>query len=295
MNHILDCLETEAFNELINFSFAEVRELFNQFIHYVPFAKENDFINEAAQIKSWYEGELNKIEAYARTEFASLFNAGEDIAEYDTPQFMVKDVELQTKSQLIGMIKKYFDRELFKSDKPQLYQFYNQQAGEEKTTEALHELLISLNLNKDKIYSLLSILGHYQYHNHYFFSWFDRKKIKYEYSAQVCWLNRYLGMEYREVDIFFADRRLKLSKHNRDLGIPETYQSDDFIDIDKFSLIALIQPYLKHNTREICKIIEIMRKNLGGGHNGADAWSDTLEEVKKFITECESKGIMKRL
>lgn len=32
MNHILDCLETEAFNELINFSFTEVRELFKETI-----------------------------------------------------------------------------------------------------------------------------------------------------------------------------------------------------------------------------------------------------------------------
>lgn len=70
MNHILDCLETEAFNELINFSFTEVRELFNQFIYYVPFKKEKDFINEATQIKSWYEGELNRIDTYAQTEFA---------------------------------------------------------------------------------------------------------------------------------------------------------------------------------------------------------------------------------
>ena len=295
MNHILDCLETEAFNELINFSFTEVRELFNQFIHYVPFKKEKDFINEATQIKSWYEGELNRIDTYAQTEFASLFNSGADIPEYDTPQFMVKDVELQTKSQLIGLIKKYFDRDLFQQSKPQLYKFYNQQVGEEKAVETLQELSISLNLNKDKIYSLLSIIGYYQYHNNYFLSWFDRKKIKYEYSAQVCWLTRYLGMEYREVDIFFADRRLKPSKRNRDLDIPETYQSDDFIDVDKPSLVALIQPYLKHNTREICKIIEIMMKNFRGGYNGADAWSSTLEEVSQFITECEAKGIMKRL
>ena len=40
---LVDCLENEAFNELINFSFGEVRNLLNQFIYYVPFVKEEAF------------------------------------------------------------------------------------------------------------------------------------------------------------------------------------------------------------------------------------------------------------
>ena len=56
----------------------------------------------------------------------------------------------------------------------------------------------------------------------------------------------------------------------------------------------LIQPYLKNNTQEICKIIEIMMKNFRR-YRGMDAWEKTMEEVRAFIFECEAKGIMKRL
>ena len=102
-------------------------------------------------------------------------------------------------------------------------------------------------------------------------------------------------MEFRVVDIFFADRRLKPSKNNKEKDVSESYQSNKFIDIDKFSLIMLIQPYLKHNTQELCKIIEIMMKNFRGRYNGVEAWTKTQEEVREFISECESRGIMKRL
>ena len=37
-----------------------------------------------------------------------------------------------------------------------------------------------------------------------------------------------------------------------------------------------------------------MMDNLRG-YRGGIAWDRTLEEVNKFIAECESKGIMKRL
>jgi hypothetical protein len=56
----------------------------------------------------------------------------------------------------------------------------------------------------------------------------------------------------------------------------------------------LIQPYLKNNTQEICKIIEIMMKNFRK-YRGMVAWEKTMEEVRSFIADCEAKGIMKRL
>ena len=85
-------------------------------------------------------------------------------------------------------------------------------------------------------------------------------------------------MNHEFINIFISDKRL----------------DKKYIDIDKLSLIALLQPYLKHNTREINKIIEIMMKNLRG-KNGGIAWDDTIKEVNEYIAECESKGIMKRL
>ena len=66
---LLECLENEAFNELINFSFGEVRNLLNQFIYYVSFDKEEDFISEASAVKTKYEEELARIEKYSKEEY----------------------------------------------------------------------------------------------------------------------------------------------------------------------------------------------------------------------------------
>ena len=286
---LLDCLENEAFNELINFSFGEVRNLLNQFIYYVSLAKEEAFISEASAVKAKYEEELERIEKYTREEYADLVSAGVDIPEYDDPSFMVKDVELKTKSQLVGLIRKYFDRGEFEQNRSALY---GQAVFKEETIETPHELWVSLNVHKDHIYSILSILGYYQRHNNYFLSQSDFYQICYEYSKQVHYINRNLGMKYRFVNIFISSQRIKSSSQSDE--VDESFQSSQFIDVDKLSLIGLLQPYLKHNTHEINKIIEIMMKNLRGRRGGI-AWESALEEVNKFITGCETKGIMKRL
>jgi hypothetical protein len=100
-------------------------------------------------------------------------------------------------------------------------------------------------------------------------------------------------MKYRFVNIFISSQRIKSSSKS-DEEVDESYQSSKFIDVDKLSLLALLQPYLKHNTNEIKQIIDIMMKNLRGRRGGL-AWDSALEEVNNFIAECESKGIMKRL
>ena len=286
---LLECLENEAFNELINFSFGEVRNLLNQFIYYVSLAKEEAFISEASAVKAKYEEELERIEKYTREEYADLVSAGVDVPEYDDPSFMVKEVEFKTKSQLIGLIKKYFDRGEFEQNRSALY---GQAVFKEEAIETPHELWVSLNVHKDHIYSLLSILGYYQRRNNYFLSQSDFYQICYEYSKQVHYINRNLGMRYRFVNIFISSQRIKSSYQSDE--VDESFQSNQFIDVDKLSLIGLLQPYLKHNTHEINKIIEIMMKNLRGRRGGI-AWESALEEVNRFIAECETKGIMKRL
>ena len=272
---LLECLENKAFNELINFSFEEVRAVFNQFRYYVSPINEEPFVNELFQIKNWYSEELTKIEKYTKEEYADLVNSGVDIPEYDEPLFMIKEIELQTKSQLIGMIKKYYDSDLFERNRSALY---CQEIFKEESVETPHELWVSLNVHKNHAYSLLSMLGFYQRHYRYFLSSSDYYKICAEYSRQVYRINKDLGLNFEFIDIFISDKRL----------------DKKYIDIDKLSLIGLLQPYLKHNTHEIHKMIEIMMKNLRGYHGGI-AWESAMEEVKQFITECEAKGIMKRL
>lgn len=272
---LLECLENEAFNELINFSFGEVRNLFNWYAYYVPTSKAEPFVSEASVVKSKYEEELDRIEKYIKEEYTDLVNSGVDIPEYDEPSFMIKEVELQSKSQLIRLIKKYYDKEVFKKNRSVLcsHDFFK-----EESIETPHELWVSLNVHKNHTYSLLSMLGYYQRHKGYFFSSSDFYKICEEYSRQVYKINKNLGMSHEFINIFISDKRL----------------DKKYIDIDKLSLIALLQPYLKHNTREINTIIEIMMKNLRG-KNGGIAWDDAMKEVNEYIAECESKGIMKRL
>ena len=285
-----DCFVMEAFNELINFPFEDVRAAFNQFEYYVAIGKEESFIKEVVQVKNWYSEELKKIEKYTQEEYTDLVNSGEDIPEYDEPSFMIKEVEIQIKSQLIEIISKYFDRDVFEKNKTS---FFKHEVFQEQSVETPHELWVSLNVHKDHIYSILSILGYYQRHKGYFLSQSDFYKICYEYSNQVHYINRNLGMKYRFVNIFISSQRIKSSSKS-DEEVDESYQSSKFIDVDKLSLLALLQPYLKHNTNEIKQIIDIMMKNLRGRRGGL-AWDSALEEVNNFIAECESKGIMKRL
>ena len=273
---LLECLENEAFNELINFSFEEVRALLNQFIYYVPFVKEEAFISEASAVKVKYEEELMRIEKYTREEYTELLNSGAEIPEFDEPAFMAQDLEIQIQSQLIGLIRKYFDKDEFVQHRSELY---GQEIFKEESIETPHELWVSLNVHKNHTYSLLSMLGYYQRHCRYFLSSTDYFKICEEYSRQVYRMNKNLGLEYGFINIFLGDKRLDRK----------------YIDIDKLSLIGLLQPYLKHNTHEINRMIEIMMKNLRGGYGGPEAWASAKEEVNQFIVECEAKGIMKRL
>lgn len=298
--NILEYFETGAFNELIRFSFDEVRAAFNLNRYFVLEEQGEQFIYAATQLKVWYTEELNKIEEYAIGGFTAKVNSGEEIPEFETPQFKVKAVETQTKRKLIKLMAEYFNHDLFQSNKALLY---GHELFKEEAIEAPHEMLIALNVNKSKIYSLLSILGYYQRNYGYFLSRTDFLTICYNYSHQVHVINKSLGMEYRFVNIFLASGRIKPPKKrkteesvdsNIDLAVSEQYQSTKFIDVDKISLLMLIQPYLKNNTQEIRKIIDIMMKNFKK-YKGTTAWEKTMEEVRSFIADCEAKGIMKRL
>ena len=292
---LFECLETEAFNELITFSLEEVKWVFDQHIYFVPNDKENQVIDEATNIEKWYKESLEKIIQYEEDEYSKKINQGEEVPEFETPQYKVSNVETQTKRKLIFLISKYFDKSLFESNKPYIY---NQEVFKEEVIETPHDLLVSLNVNKNRIYSLLSILGYYQRTKGYFISRSSWCKIRFEYSAQVHYVNKSLGMEYRPINIFNSWERIKPPKDKKSDRVgepkPESYQSNKFIDMDKISLIMLLQPHLKYNTREINKIIEIMTKNFKK-YRGDLAWEVTQIEVGEFISECESKGIMKKL
>ncbi len=301
---ILECFETEAFNELINFSFEEVRAVFNLNIYFVSDDNGEAFISEAVRVKSWYSDELNKIESYAQGEYTDRLNAGEDVPEFEEPGYKINTVEVNTKRKLINILTKYFDRELFQQNKRYIY---GQDFFKEEAVETPHELRVSLHMHKDKIYTLLSMIGYYQRHCGYFLSQADFLSICFKYSHEVYAMNKQLGMKYEFRNIFISSGRIKTiektprkkksdntSDENNDDFLKEQKKKHKYIDIDKISLLMLIEPYLKHNTREITKIMEIMTTNFRYGGSGT-AWESAMEEVNAFIAECEAKGIMKRL
>ena len=296
--NILECLETESFNELINFSFEEVRDVFNLNPYFVSIQEGNQFIAEATEVKCWYTEELRKIEEYTSGEYTDKVNLEIEIPEFEEPNYKINGVEVQTKRKLIKLISKYFNKSCFDFNKKAIY---GKVSFKEKAVETPHEMLVALNVNKNSIYALLTIIGYYQRHYGYFLSKADFLKICNDYSNQAYFINKNLGMKYRFVNIFLGSSRLKPSKvkQNNDTDftvqqhIPEHYQNKKFIDVDKISLLLLVQPYLKNNTQEIHKIIEIMAKNFK--RHDEQTWNRTWNEVAEFIKECEIKGIMKRL
>lgn len=112
MNNILECFETGAFNELMQFSFNEVREAFNLNGYFVLEEQWNQFVQEASQAKAWYTEELKKIEEYALGEHTEKVNSGDDVPEFETPQYKIQTVETQTKRKLIRLIAEYFNHDL---------------------------------------------------------------------------------------------------------------------------------------------------------------------------------------
>lgn len=287
---IRECFEMEAFNELINCSFDEVRAAFNTNEYFILPEQEDALFNDLTQVKTWHTEEIDKIEKYMQEEYAKNITAGIEIPEFDMPQHKIKEVETQTKRRLIKLISKYFNKEQFNLNKGKVY---NLDIFKETAIETPYEMSVLLNLHKNKIYSILSIIGYYQRHYGYFLSKSDFLNICYEYSNQVYFINKKLGMEYHFINIFLADCRITPNK-GRTKPIIKKYQSNKYIDIDKISLLMLIQPYLKHNTKEITKIIEIMTSGFEKYGYGA-TWDLIWDEIEQFISECKNKGIMKRL
>ena len=109
----LECFETGAFNELINCSFEDVREAFNLNQYFVLDNQSDQFCQDASQVKNWYLEELNKVEEYAQGEYVQKVNSGIDLFESDSPAFKIQTIEVQTKRKLIGLIRKYFNKEVF--------------------------------------------------------------------------------------------------------------------------------------------------------------------------------------
>ena len=90
---MLEYFETGAFNELIRFSFDEVRTAFNLNIYFVLDEQGDQFVHDATQVKDWYTKELNKIEEYALGEFTAKINSGDEVPEFEKACMNLRDTD----------------------------------------------------------------------------------------------------------------------------------------------------------------------------------------------------------
>ena len=88
MNNILEYFETESFNELMQFTIEEVREVFNLFEYYVPQKDLEPFIIEGTSLKTWYTNELNKIDVLESDDVKGLINYDALKKACNDPQFI---------------------------------------------------------------------------------------------------------------------------------------------------------------------------------------------------------------
>ena len=155
-NRLCSSLYQQALHDDVPKSIANIIDFcdifFNLNKYFVLDSQGGQFIQEASEVKNWYLDELDKIEKYAQEEYTTNINLGIVVSEFEEPQYKINSIEIQTKRKLIGLIRKYFNKELFQFNKPYIREF---DVFKEEAVETPHEMLVALNVNKNRIYSLI--------------------------------------------------------------------------------------------------------------------------------------------
>lgn len=266
-------IENQMFSELSNYSFEEVRYVFNSAGFYVPEDKQSELISKAQVVKDDYLKKLNEIETYEKTVYCNVVDKQKVPFEKD-PTFMMGTLETEIKDNLINLIEEYFDEKTFQRNKD-LINKEDKKVVEEDT----YSLSNYLQTIRKHIYGFLSIVGYYQRHYNYFISKSDMNKINKQYSAAVYTINKGLGIKEDYYNIFISYDRIDGKK---------------YIDADNTSIISLAIKYLKVNTNELIEIVKIIRKEFSSSF-GNGAWEVILEEVGKYIKECKKNRLMKEV
>ena len=271
---VLFILENELFNELVNLDLKEVGRVLNYFECFVPATRMDEFEEEAAKIQRGYDDEIKKIDEYESNEYEEIVKKGVAPKFEEEPSYLQGNIEAKYRDLLIKLIKKYFDSVTFINNKDRVIE---NEARVKEVKESVFDLTVSMTTVRRRLYSFLTVVGYYQRHSQYFLSRSDVYKICCKYSNEVCYINKSLGMTHQYYYIFGSWGRV---------------DSDKYLDVDKISLQSLVLPYLKSNTLELSHIIEIIDHGFKKFF-GEEAWEYIWDETKKFIRECELKGMMK--
>lgn len=267
-------LENEMFNELVSFSFEEIRSVINKAKYYVVKKNEEEFIGKAMDIKDGYVNELTKIEVYEKEVYNKKVDSHIKVRYEEDPTYLVGNLESKIRDQLIDLIEEYFDKETFLKYKDEIIKEEVKEVEEDP-----YLLSVFVGTLRRQFYGFLSIIGYQQRHHNYFIRRSDIGKICRAYSAEVNYINKGLGKDQQEYhNIFGSWGRL----------------GPNYIDVDKISLISFVLKHLNTNTNEMIEITKIMMKGFKHG-SGDDAWDWILEESNKYVIQCAQKGLMKEL
>lgn len=267
-------VENEMFNELVSFSFEEIRKLVNCAEYYVPESKGMKFVEKGKIIKEEYTNELAKIEVYEKEVYNKKVDSHIKVRYEEDPTYLVGNLESKIRDQLIDLIEEYFDKETFLKNKDEIIKEEVKEVEEDP-----YLLSVFVGTLRRQFYGFLSIIGYQQRHHNYFIRRSDIGKICRAYSAEVNYINKGLGKDQQEYhNIFGSWGRL----------------GPNYIDVDKISLISFVLKHLNTNTNEMIEITKIMMKGFQYG-SGDGAWDWILEESNKYIMQCAQKGLMKEL
>ena len=272
-------LENKMFNELVNFSFEEMKNLFSYGKLFFPLNKHDEIREKVRQLDEVSNIEINKINEYERGEFQNIIKANDEVCFDEEPAYMYGIVQLKYKNKIISIIKEYFDDELFNKNKNQM--IMDNDKGVEEVSIGQLDVYLS-RLGKTKIYGFLSIVGYYQRRRNYFLNKSAIFDICWKYSNEVNYVNKALGINNEFHYIFGKWGRIE----------------DKYIDIDYISLKNLVLPYFKNNVNELIEISKIIIKGFSqrGGNNNEDSkWKNIQLEVAKYINVCETKGLIKEV
>ena len=262
-------------NNLAGLAIISLEDILNAFKYYKHFIADYNlkaFEEKKKNFDDKYNEDINKKVSIAIENYeAALRN--NDIPDED-PEIVKAKINTEYRSNLISLIREYFDLGVFHRNKLYIPGFKIDREDNQADTRELAIALVPIRRN---LYTFLSVVGYYQRTKHYFLSVQDWKNVCYLYSKEVAFINQPLGYRFELLNIFIKDKRL----------------DKKYIDVDKISLESLILTCLKTNVKQLIQIAKIIRNCFDNA--SGDTWKEIQQQTDEYIRKCENKHLMVRL
>lgn len=262
-------------NNLAGLAIISLEDILNAFKYYKYFVANHnfkDFDDKRKIFDDKYNEGLNIKVSKAIENYEEAIR-NNDIPDED-PEIVKAKVNSEYRSNLISLIREYFDLEVFHRNKLYLPGFKLDKESNQADTRELAIALVPIRRN---LYTFLSVVGYYQRTKHYFLSAQDWKNICYLYSKEVAFINQNLGYKFELLNPFIKDKRL----------------DKKYIDVDKISLESLILTCLKTNIKQLVQIAKIIRECFDKA--SGDTWKEIQVQTDEYIKKCEIKNLMVRV